>query len=590
MVKAAKHLGLTDLVDVSILQEMQDLFVRSSNVSARICDLSGKALTKRSTTKPFCKAVLEGERGHDLCAASNREAARYASHTGVPHRYVCHAGMAQFAAPILLEGRCVGTILMGDRPWEPLSEDVLKAVAEQTGADLEKLRKASEKLRPWPENKIQTNIRFLQSLINTVVRLCQQGVELEGKIRELSALFDVSNALRSTLDLSERLSLIARNAAEVVGAKGCAVRLLGRWRRELTVKAVYNLGSEFLSKEPILAEESQIDSEALNGNPVVVEDVQEDDRVLFPDDLANEGIRSMLCVGMHYQDKPIGTIHAYSNKPQSFTSSEIEIMKSLANQAAVAIENARLYQAAVEKRNLEREISLAGDIQLRLLPQKQPERDGVDMKGMSMPCKMVGGDFFDFIPIDDSHMGIVIADVSGKGVPGAILMASTRSALRALIESGVNADHVIERLNHWLCRDTSDEEFVALVFGVLNTAKRRFTYTNAGHNAPLWIHHGETRELDAGGTVLGVSWHAEFEQERIQLASGDVLLFYTDGVSDAMGKDGEMFSVHRLKDVVRRCASLDASEVIADIHFHVSKFAGAVPKNDDRTVVVVKVE
>ncbi|MEW6358323.1 MAG: SpoIIE family protein phosphatase [Planctomycetota bacterium] len=590
MAKTAQHLSLTDLVDVSILQEMQDLFVRSSNVAARICDLSGKAITKRTVVKPFCQAILEGEGGRGLCAASNREAAQYASRMGIPHRYMCHAGMAQYAAPILLDGRCLGTILMGDRPSQPISPAKLKAVAARAGADLAALEKAAAEMEVWPESRIQTSVRFLQSLVNTLVRFCQQGVELKAKVRELSALFDVSNALRSTLDLEERLSLIAKNAAEVVGAKGCAVRLLGRWRRELTVKAVYNLSSEFLSKEPILAEESQIDSEALQGRPVVVEDVAHDSRVQFPDDLAREGVRSMLCVGMLYQDKPIGTIHAYSDKPHSFADSEVEIMTSLANQAAVAIENARLYQAAVEKRNLEREISLAGDIQLRLLPQTQPERDGVDIKGMSMPCKMVGGDFFDFIPIDESHIGIVIADVSGKGVPGAILMASTRSALRALIESGVNADHVIHKLNHWLCRDTSDEEFVALVFGVLNTANKRFTYTNAGHNPPLWVHGGETRDLDAGGTVLGVSRKVEFEQERIQLAPGDLIVFYTDGVSDAMGKGGKMFGVERLKDVVRRSAPLEAAEVIADIHFHVSKFAGAVPKNDDRTVVVVKVK
>lgn len=588
MAKAGKQSSLTDLVEIQILQEMQDWFVRSSGVAVRICDRNGEPVTKRSGVKPFCRAVLNSPQGRVLCHESNRRAAKYAVQTGVPHRFVCHAAMAQYAAPILLDGRCLGTIIMGDRPQEAMSEKRLSEIAERTGADLDRLRKAAARQKPWPEERIRSSIGFIQSLINTLVKLCQQGVELKERVRELSALSDVSSALTSTFDLEEQLGLIAKSVTDVVGVHGCAVRLFGRWRRELTVKSVYKLDSEFLSKEPILAEESKIDKEALAA-PVVIEDVTKDERVLFPDDLAKEGIRSLLCVGMIYEDKPIGTIHAYGDEPQSFTQADIEIMQSLANQAAIAIENARLYQEALEKRSLEREISLAGDIQLRLLPQTHPEQDGVQIRGMSMPCRMVGGDFFDFIRVDDEHIGIVIADVAGKGVPGAILMASTRSALRALIESGVATDQVIGKLNHWLCRDTGDEEFVALVFGVLNTGNKRFTYTNAGHNAPIWIHREETRALDCGGVVLGVEPHMEYEQERVQLAPGDSLVFYTDGVSDAMGDGGEMFGVGKLTEVVQRASDLDAAEMIAEIHFHVSKFAGAVPKNDDRTVVAVKI-
>lgn len=580
---------LTDLVDVSILQEMQDLFVRSSGVSVRICDRQGKPVTKRSMVKPFCKALLDSPRGHELCRASNANAAKYACQTGVPHRFVCQAGMTQYAAPILVDGRCVGVIIMGDRPIEPRSEEDLRAIAERTGVDVEVLRKASDTSAPWSEEKLRASIQFLQLLINTLAQFCQQGATLQAKVREISALFDVSKALTSTVDLEKRLGLIAERAAQLVKAKGCAVRLLGKWHKELAVKAVHNLSADFLGKKPILLEESQIDMEAMRGRAVIVEDILQDPRVRLPEALAREGVRSLLCVGMIYEGRPIGTIHAYGESPQKFTIADVAIMESLANQAAVAIENAMLYREALEKRKLEREISVAADIQLRLLPQIQPERDGVQIKGLSMPCKMVGGDFFDFIPIDEHHMGIVIADVAGKGVPGAILMASTRSALRALVESGVDSDHVVRRLNHWLCRDTRDEEFVALVFGVLNTANKRFTYTNAGHNAPIWVHGSETRELDKGGTVLGVSRRVEFEQERIQLSPGDLMVFYTDGISDAMGKHDEVFGVDRLKQVVTRASSQDAADIIADIHFHVSQFAGAVPKNDDRTVVVIKV-
>jgi len=201
----------------------------------------------------------------------------------------------------------------------------------------------------------------------------------------------------------------------------------------------------------------------------------------------------------------------------------------------------------------------------------------------------LGGDFYDFIPLRNDNLGIVIADVSGKSIPSAILMATARSVLRAQAE---NIDHpveVIERVNQILCRDTREEEFVTMVYATLDPKRNRLTYTNAGHNPPILVRNGEVRLLKTGGMILGFLEDAEYDEYKIQLMPGDTLFFYTDGATEAKNGDDKQFGIQRLHQVVRDNASLEAEAINNKILAAIHAFVGGETLNDDMTMVTVKV-
>ena len=196
------------------------------------------------------------------------------------------------------------------------------------------------------------------------------------------------------------------------------------------------------------------------------------------------------------------------------------MLRSLANQAAVAIENAQLYQQSIEKRKLDRELRWAGRIQEQLLPERPPTVTGFDIAAQSIPCSEVGGDFYDFIRVKGDRVAFVIADVAGKGVPAALLMATARAALRAHLESTTEPRQLMRRLNRNLCHDSRSGQFVSLFCGVLDPARRIVSYTNAGHNPPLVIRGGRAEPLEKGGMVLGADLGEEYEQADVPLRRG----------------------------------------------------------------------
>lgn len=586
---------LQELVDVSILQHIQDWFVVTTGVSASIRDSDGKLVTRPTRANEFCNLVRSTLKGRRCCERSNVLAVQSAKQTKGPVKYVCHAGLLQYAAPIEVGGRCVGSIVLGDQLEGPLDPQVLERLARSIGVDPRRLKRAAAKIPRWSEEQMGVYVKFLHVLANMVASLCYQGHQLRQRVREMTVLLEVTRLLTSTLNLQQVLDLIVRKVTEVLAVKACSLRLLDPTGTELVIKAVHNLSPQYLNKGPVILEQSAIDRAAMQGEVVFVRDLLSDPRVLYPREAKREGLRSSLAVALRYQDKPIGVLHVYTATPHEFDPQEIALFRALADVAATAIENARLYQESLEKQQLEKELNIAASIQNRLIPATPPRFDRIQIDARSVQSKRVGGDFYDFIPINDSMVGIAIADVSGKGVPGALLMATARSALRALIENGgrmvttAKTHLLIRRLNYSLCRDTGSDEFVTLFFGQLDARNLTFTYTNAGHNSPLLLRRGKLHRLDTGGMVLGVSEDAAFEQEQIHLQRGDMLVLYTDGVTDARNRHEEVFGEERLKSLVTKLHANTAAQVVETIHLEVEEFSEDVPQFDDRTVMVIKV-
>lgn len=590
LTKLIRETRLADLVDVDVLQRVQDGFAETTGISVVVRDLQGRRVTKPSCQNAFCKLVNTTNIGETCCRDSNKRAVLRAAKEHRVVKYVCHAGLTQYAAPIDVNGICVGTIVMGDRPEGPLDGKRMDALASKAGIPAKELNAALNRINRWSEEEMSRAISLLLSIANSVAGLCYQGAELREKLREINALYEVSRTLAGTLELSKLLKLIARSATQIAGAKGCSIRLLDSGGKTLVIKSFYNLSQRYLDKGPVLVERSNIDRKALQGEVVQIADMLHDPRVLYPKEAEREGIRSGISLGLISKDKPIGTLHLYSSEPRRFDKYEVQMLQALANQAAVAIENAQLFEQYREKRRIDRELQLAARIQERLLPEFPPSIKGYDIAAYSRPCSHVGGDFYDFVPFRTNGSVIVIADVAGKGVPGAILMASARAALRAHLESTQEPRELMGRLNRNICNDTQPGQFVTLFCGMLDAKRNVFSYTNAGHNPPLLIRKGRIEPLEIGGLVLGADETEKYEQAEVVLKRGDMLFFYTDGVTEAMDKSTNMFGVARLAELLKASKGLGSSALLTRIAKTVRDFTKRIAQSDDVTMIAVQVE
>jgi len=588
---ARRLLRLTDLIDVETLQAIQDGFSRLAHAAASIRDTEGRLVTQPSCSHRFCGILGGPMHDNEACRLSNYAAAAAAAAEGrdAPVKYVCHAGLTQYAATIRLETRVLATIVLGDLPEKPLTRENVAELARQHGVDEEALAKAAAELPPFSEPQMRAAVSFLQLLANTLTRLCYQQALLRERIDELTFLSETSRLLSSSLDPDAVLHNIVRTMAQVMGVKACSLRLLNDATGELVIKAAYGLSPSYLRKGPVIADENPNDQAALRGEIITIDDMQTNPQVRYRDEARLEGLVSSLAVGLVAKGKPLGTLHIYTAEPHTFEPEEVRLFRSVADQAAMTIHNAQLVEEVVAARQQQRELAMAAAVQKRLLPAQAPQIPGYDCYGVTVPSMMVGGDFHDWIELPGANWGIAVGDVAGKGMPAAILMASVRTALRAQAEHIYALDRILDHVNRGLTADTEASEFVTLFYGVLDSSARRLTYCTAGHEPPVLIRAGQPRRLTKGGPLLGVSAKAAYPFEAIDLESGDALFIFSDGAIDATNFKGERFGRARLMESLLRNAAYGARRAIEEIQWDIRRFAGLAPRADDITLLALKV-
>lgn len=419
------------------------------------------------------------------------------------------------------------------------------------------------------------------------LRTTEREKRLQKRIKELTALYEISKLLTSAMELNEVLNLIVKTTAQMINVKACGLRLLDENTGEMVLKAVYGLSQDYINKGRIFAWKGVYKDVLSNGHVAVVYDVATDPRFEYTEQAVEEGIKSMLSVGLLIQGKPIGALSVYTDRHHHFTKDQIQIFKGIANEAASVIEKAMLYEERFEKQRIEQELATAAKIQANLMPQKIPNLRGFKIAAKNVPSRVIGGDFYDFIPFSDSHLGIVIADVSGKGIPGAILMASARASLRAYLEDPHEVKDAIAKLNRVLCRDTQSDQFVTLFYGMIDQNDRTLTYTNAGHNPPLIFRNDNIIRLEKGGLILGAFPDAVYEEEKIYFQENDLLVLYTDGIIEAQNED-EYFGTKRLFKAINEYKNANPEEIIEKVLTEVLNFNSDSYLNDDTTIVVLK--
>jgi sigma-B regulation protein RsbU (phosphoserine phosphatase) len=352
--------------------------------------------------------------------------------------------------------------------------------------------------------------------------------------------------------------------------------------------------SDFDGDDVVNVSRSILDRAMNESIAILVSDAPSDIRFADNESIIAGRIRSCVCVPLVSRGEAIGVVYLDSQDPGPtyYTNEDLEMVTIIANQTALAIYNARLRLQDLERQKMAKELEIARDIQRNLLPQELPVVAGMELAAMSQPARQVGGDYYDFIQFEDDKLALVIADVSGKGVPAAILTASIRGSLRLESTRSAQGDvaTTVSGLNKWTCLDASNNMFITLAYILYDPTARTLTFTNAGHVYPLLFKaDGSTIiELEKGGCFLGIMDFLEYECETIEVAEGDILILFTDGLPDTHNADKETLGTDRIIDTVRANAHLSASEIKDELYEATMTFRGNTDQFDDLTILVAK--
>ena len=581
---AASSTLLTKLISIDTLQRIQDRFAALGQVSACVCTVEGRLITRPTWGSRFSELIGTCARGREALAASLQELARDIDPAVA---VMTLHGMTLYAAPIGYQNRRLALIVVGTRPaiWPPL--ETIQAAAADYEIDCDELLGATQLVKANVGGTPEDAHQFADVLAETIATLYGQAERIERQLADLRTVHGLAELLSGTRDLQEILDLTVRRVVQVMPVKACGIRLLDERTGELVIKAVCNLSPEYLQKGPVMLAESPIDGAAFAGYAIYIEDAPHDPRIRYPENARREGIVSGLCVPMTYRGKTIGVVRVYTARRYRFTDSEESLLRSIGSQAASAIISSRLSDERAEAERVQRQIEAAGQIQRRMLPSRLPQHSGLTFGCVYGPTLEVGGDFYDFVELSSGGLGVSVADVVGKGLPAALMMASVRAALRAHARTHDHVEDVVARVNEHLCRDTQVGEFTTLVYGVFAKDGQSLTYCNAGHVPPLLLRGDEFCDLTAGGPVIGLQ-PTTFDVETVAIRPGDVLVLTTDGITEAMGFEGAGYGRQRLMSSVKKHRNLDAPQLAQQLLWDVRRFVGLADQSDDITIVVVK--
>jgi len=404
----------------------------------------------------------------------------------------------------------------------------------------------------------------------------------------LALISKVGITLLASATLNETLEQIVALVFEAVPADRCLIMMRDEGSEDLRV-AVARLRDRVGEVGEIRVSRNVLDEVVIRGKSVLTSDAQHDPR-FASGTVVLQGVRSVLAVPLGVADKVFGIIYADSPIAEGrFTEDHLKVLTTLASVAAIRVENARLVEARLERERLERELALASEIQQRFQPTAPPQVDGYELQGISFPCYEIGGDYYDFIERDDGRLVIALGDVSGKGTAAALLMSSLHAAIHAQSASHNTLSATISAVNRYLADNIPANRFVTLFYAELDPDSGALSFLNAGHNPPLIVHSaGTVEQLASGGLPLGIKPDAEYREGRTQLQHGDVLVIYSDGVTEAVSPTGEEFGATRLYEVVSRNIEASAAGIRDRIESSLTKFAQGTSAADDITLVIVK--
>src|SRR5919107_416444 len=391
-------------------------------------------------------------------------------------------------------------------------------------------------------------------------------------IDKLRMLLDITKKISRSLDLQEVLNQVMDTLDSLIPYDAAGIFVLqcvdpetvpeGEEPCEFKSEAVRGYDIDELSDLHLKLGEGFIGSVALSATPVISADVRSDPVYIN----ARDKTRSEMVAPIISNDEVIGVFDLESDKLNAYTPDDLQVLLLLASQVAIIIEKVMLHEQLIEKKRLEGQLEVARQVQLELLPANDPQLEGFDICAWNFSTEEVSGDYYDWVSIYEDQIGIVIADVSGKGVPAALLMAFLRASLRAAIHIGYAPHISMAKVNYLLWESIERNQFVTAFYGVLDASNKTLAYTNAGHNPPLLMDaDGTARFIERGGLPLGMFRDTRYYEYYQAIEPGQILVLYTDGATEALGANGEEYGRNRLEAAVRASRQMSARELITAI-------------------------
>jgi sigma-B regulation protein RsbU (phosphoserine phosphatase) len=409
--------------------------------------------------------------------------------------------------------------------------------------------------------------------------------ELRREALERKMLYDVGVNLAGALELEDLLKNILQSIARVVPYAAAGVFLIDP--AEGDMEAIYSEGYSEEARKTLHVKMGQglVGHVAKTGKGVIVRDVTVDPYYIESDPETKSEIVAPIKVG----DRVVGVLNMESHQLGAYNDHSLALIQAFATHAAISLERARMHESMINAQKIEEQLNVARTIQRTFLPDLPPAVEGYDVHGRNVSSGEVGGDYFDYIRIVDQQYGLTIADVSGKGVPAALIMATFRASLIAEIRNNYSIRTICEKVNRLMVESVEPGNYVTAVYGVLDSHNHIFTYANCGHNHPFILRHdGSVVYLNEGGPILGVTAEGKFEEQALFLNPGDIIVMYTDGVTEVFDENGEEFGVERLVEVVRSDRKKSSAEVEQAIYSAVQKYAAPSHVFDDFTTLIAR--
>lgn len=421
-------------------------------------------------------------------------------------------------------------------------------------------------------------------------RVNTENVQLRRAVDELAILNDLALAISGSLDSEKIMRSIIGKSIRALSAEQGDITLVDEEKSDPGHTLVRSMVSS-TERTPLHLNQNLLGWMQINKKPLMINDPGNDQR--FKNTKWESSIRSLISAPLMARSKLIGILTIYNknkNGESGFTESDQRLLSIIAAQSAQVVENARLYEEEQALQFVRRELELASSIQKKLLPSNAPDIEGYTLSGKNLTAQTVGGDYFDFIKLDDMRMALCLGDISGKGLPASLLMSNLQAILRSQVLHLDSPSDILEKANHQLYTSTGSEKFATMFLGILDLSDNSLVYSCAGHEYPFYIKSDNTHtRLESSGVPLGVLDEQVYTEESISLENGDCLFVFSDGITDSVNSDDEPFGEHRLEKVLTelRKEQTDPDNLIREVFDRSIKFSGQSKRFDDMTAVVL---
>ncbi|MGE5191818.1 MAG: PP2C family protein-serine/threonine phosphatase [Deltaproteobacteria bacterium] len=423
-----------------------------------------------------------------------------------------------------------------------------------------------------------------ETLARVLGRLAQATAQLDQRNRDVATLLNLGLAVPGQDDLAFSLTQLLQAAAHLTGSWSAAFFLLDASTERLKLRAIYNLARDDVPQPFRQLRTATPDLKALADEPVILRTEIPGDHPLFPPEM-----RSGACAAVESETAPFGTLWVYDRRAKIYSRRDVQVLQSIAAQVAGVLERSALLRGSEQHERIHRDLKAASETRPDSTLQDLPEDPRYELAGRCTSCYELGGDLCEVIALSGDRTAIAVGDASGNSIPAAMISSAVRGALQTHPAEADGAAGLLSRLNRALCNITRAHQFMSLCYGVYDAVRRTLTYSNAGHPAPLLIRDGTVTPLESHGLLLGVVPEVSYRQSTLELRAGDLLILYSDGISEARSSNNQLFMASGISATVLEHPGESAKDVLEAIWGRVDDFLLGGEGADDRTVLVLKV-